>query len=113
MPEGAELVIESTLAGAPPLAMDAGSPAVRAAAAALAAVWGRPAVVGRSGFSGPAFEVLAPHAGGNALLLGFALAGERAHGADEHFHRENLRKGTEATVLFWRGLAASTVTPRA
>ena len=46
-PAGAELVIESSLAGAPPLAMRADSPAIRAAAAALEDVWQRPAVIGR------------------------------------------------------------------
>ena len=40
-PAGAEVEIESTLAGAPPLAMRADSPAVRAAAGALEDVWGR------------------------------------------------------------------------
>ena len=106
-PPGAELVIESTLAGAAPLSMPADSPAVRAAAGALEAVWGRPAVVGRAGFSVPAAEVMARHAGGNAFLMGFALAGERAHGPDEHFHLENFRKGIEATVGFWREYAAA------
>ena len=40
--------------------------------------------------------------------MGFALASERAHGPDEHFHLENFRKGIEATVGFWRGYAAAT-----
>ena len=106
-PAGAELVIESTLAGCAPLSMPADSPAVRAAAAALEAVWERPAVVGRAGYSVPAAEVMARHAAGNAFLMGFALAGERAHGPDEHFHLENFRKGIEATVGFWRGYAAA------
>jgi acetylornithine deacetylase/succinyl-diaminopimelate desuccinylase-like protein len=107
LPDGAELAIESTLAGAVPLAMEADSPAIRAAAAALEEVWERPAVVGRSGYSVPAAETLAKHAGGNAFLMGFALAGERAHGSDEHFHLENFRKGIEATVCFWRAYADS------
>ena len=106
-PPGAELVIESTLAGCAPLSMPADAPAVRAAAAALEAVWERPAVVGRAGFSVPAAEVMARHAAGNAFLMGFALASERAHGPDEHFHLENLRKGIEATVGFWHGYAAA------
>ena len=67
----------------------------------------RPAVVGRAGYSVPAAEILAKHAGGNAFLMGFALASERAHGPDEHFHLENFRKGIEATVGFWRAYAAA------
>ena len=92
-PAGAELVIESALAGAAPLSLPADSPAVRAAVSALESVWERPAVVGRAGYSVPAAEVLARHARGNAFLMGFALPGERAHGPDEHFHLENFRKG--------------------
>ena len=107
LPAGAKLTIESTLAGCAPLSMPADSPAVRAAASALAEVWGRPAVVGRAGYSVPAAETLAVHTGGKALLMGFALAGERAHGPDEHFHLENLRKGIEATVGFWNAYAAA------
>jgi len=53
-------------------------------------------------FSVPAADLLAPCASGNAFLMGFALASERAHGPDEHFHLENFRKGIEATVGFWR-----------
>ena len=107
LPAGAELRIESTLPGAAPLSLSADSPAVRAAVAALESVWQRRAVVGRAGYSVPAAEVLAPHAAGNAFLMGFALSGERAHGSDEHFHLENFRKGMEATVAFWDAFAAA------
>jgi acetylornithine deacetylase/succinyl-diaminopimelate desuccinylase-like protein len=102
LPRGAELVVDFSLLGADPLLMPADSAAIRAAAAALESVWGRTAVVGRAGYSVPAADVLAPCAGGSAFLMGFALASERAHGPDEHFHLENFRKGIEATVAFWR-----------
>jgi acetylornithine deacetylase/succinyl-diaminopimelate desuccinylase-like protein len=102
LPPGAELVVDFSLLGADPLLMPSDSPAIHAAAAALESVWGRTPVVGRAGYSVPAAEVLAPSAGGNAFLMGFALASERAHGPDEHFHLENFRKGIEATVGFWR-----------
>ena len=107
-PAGAELVIESALAGAAPLSLPADSPAVRAAVSALESVWERPAVVGRAGYSVPAAEVLARHARGNAFLMGFALPGERAHGSDEHFHLENFRRGMQAMAAFWHAFAAAT-----
>jgi acetylornithine deacetylase/succinyl-diaminopimelate desuccinylase-like protein len=107
LPRGAELVVKGTLAGAEPLLMPSDSPAVRAAAAALADVWGVTPVVGRAGYSVPAADLLAPCASGNVFLMGFALGSERAHGPDEHFHLENLRKGIEATVGFWRRYGAS------
>jgi acetylornithine deacetylase/succinyl-diaminopimelate desuccinylase-like protein len=106
LPLGAELVVDFSLLGADPLLMPSDSPAIRAAAVALEAVWGRTPVVGRAGYSVPAADVLAPSAQGNAFLMGFALASERAHGPDEHFHLENFRKGIEATVGFWRGYGA-------
>jgi len=75
-------------------------------------VWERPAVVGRAGYSVPAAEVMARHAAGNAFLMGFALAGERAHGPDEHFHLENFRKGIEATVIRLSGSSGGRRRPR-
>jgi acetylornithine deacetylase/succinyl-diaminopimelate desuccinylase-like protein len=105
LPQGAELVVENTLLGADPLVMASDSPAITAAADALADVWSRAPVVGRAGYSVPAADLLAPCASGNAFLMGFALASERAHGPDEHFHLENFRKGIEATVGFWRRYA--------
>jgi acetylornithine deacetylase/succinyl-diaminopimelate desuccinylase-like protein len=102
LPRGAELIADFSLLGADPLLMPSDSPAIRAAAAALEEVWGRSPVVGRAGYSVPAADLLAPCASGNAFLMGFALASERAHGPDEHFHLENFRKGIEATVGFWR-----------
>jgi acetylornithine deacetylase/succinyl-diaminopimelate desuccinylase-like protein len=102
LPHGAELVVDATLLGAGPLLMPSDSPAITAAADALESVWSSTAVIGRAGYSVPAAELLAPCAGGNVFLMGFALASERAHGPDEHFHLENFRKGIEATVGFWR-----------
>jgi acetylornithine deacetylase/succinyl-diaminopimelate desuccinylase-like protein len=102
LPRGAELVVDDTLLGADPLVMASDSPAITAAAAALADVWARAPVVGRAGYSVPAADLLARCAAGSAFLMGFALASERAHGPDEHFHLENFRKGIEATVGFWR-----------
>jgi acetylornithine deacetylase/succinyl-diaminopimelate desuccinylase-like protein len=102
LPRGAELEVDATLLGADPLVMASDSPAITAAAAALADVWARAPVVGRAGYSVPAADLLAQCAEGSAFLMGFALASERAHGPDEHFHLENFRKGIEATVGFWR-----------
>jgi acetylornithine deacetylase/succinyl-diaminopimelate desuccinylase-like protein len=102
LPPGAELTVDSTLLGTDPMLMPSDSPAITAAADALESVWPSTAVIGRAGYSVPAAELLAPCAGGNAFLMGFALASERAHGPDEHFHLENFRKGIEATVGFWR-----------
>jgi acetylornithine deacetylase/succinyl-diaminopimelate desuccinylase-like protein len=103
LPAGAELVIDSTLLGCEPMLMPSDSPAIVAAVAALAEVWARAPVVGRAGYSVPAAQLLAPCAAGSAFLMGFALASDRAHGPDEHFHLESFRKGIEATVAFWRG----------
>ena len=103
LPAGAELVIDSTLLGCEPMLMPSDSPAIVAAVEALAGVWERTPVVGRAGYSVPAAQLLAPCASGSAFLMGFALASDRAHGPDEHFHLESFRRGIEATVAFWRG----------
>ena len=93
-----------------PVLMSATAPAQRAAALAVADVWGRPPVRLRSGGSIAAAEVLAARLGVPTVLLGFALPDDRAHGPDEKFHLPHLELGAATVARFLFHLDG--VTPR-
>jgi acetylornithine deacetylase/succinyl-diaminopimelate desuccinylase-like protein len=95
-----------------PVLLDAGDAAHRAAERACRAVWGRPPVPLRSGGSIGAVELLTGRLGVPAVLLGFALPDDRAHGPDEKFHLPHLALGAATVAAFLREYAAQAVRPR-
>ena len=103
----AEVTIDWTLPGARPYATPPDHPAVEAGLGALAAVYGREAVLFRAGWSVPVTDLLARHMGLDSLLLGFAHPDENAHAPNEFFRVSSFTQGTRVMEAFWRRLAVS------
>ncbi|MGH7610710.1 MAG: dipeptidase [Candidatus Dormibacteria bacterium] len=76
-------------------------PAVDAAAAAVAEVWGKQPVFLREGGSIPAVALIAELLRVPCVLLGVALPGDRFHAPNERVHLAQLQRGMEAVALLW------------
>lgn len=81
-------------------------PAARAAARALAAVFGRAPVYIREGGSIPVTSAFARTLGLPVVLLGFTQPNSNAHAPNEWLDLDNFERGTRAIVRFWAELAA-------
>lgn len=81
-------------------------PAMRAAARALRAGYGREPDLIRMGGSIPVVETFANQLGLPAVLMGFGLPDENFHAPDEHFHLENFDLGLRSLVYYLAELAA-------
>lgn len=92
LPEGARMEME-VFASAPGVAIPSDSRFVRAAQAALAAEYGRPAVLIGSGGSIPVVESLHRLLGVESLLMGFGLADDQVHSPNEKFEWRCFRHG--------------------
>jgi acetylornithine deacetylase/succinyl-diaminopimelate desuccinylase-like protein len=79
-------------------------PVVRAAADALAAVFGQPPAYIRMGGSIPAVALLSRVLGIPSVLLGFASPDEHFHAPDESFRLDNFYRGQETVAALWEGL---------
>ncbi len=90
---------------------DAGSltpldhPATKAAVAAIADIYHKPAAYIRMGGSIPVVITFDAVLHIPTVLLGFALPDENFHAPNEHFHLENFYKGSETVASLWRHLA--------
>jgi acetylornithine deacetylase/succinyl-diaminopimelate desuccinylase-like protein len=76
-------------------------PFVAAAQRALAATFGREAVITGNGGSIPVVGDFTRLLGAPVLLIGFGLPGENAHAPDEWMAEENYRKGIDAIARLW------------
>jgi acetylornithine deacetylase/succinyl-diaminopimelate desuccinylase-like protein len=106
-PWGAAVTVETGGTVAPYLAR-AGGPGYRAAHAALADAWGRPAVDVGSGGSVAfvtAYAELAPEA--EILITGVEDPDTRAHGANESLHLDMFERACLAETLLLRNIAIS------
>ena len=85
---------------AAPSTADRRDPAVRAAARAYRAVFGKAPVFLRSGGTIPAVSLLRQHTAVQAVLMGFALPDDRAHAPNEKFHLPTLARAIQTSIYF-------------
>jgi cysteinylglycine-S-conjugate dipeptidase len=105
-PWGVHVTVQPGATAAPYTAAT-GGPAYRAAHAALAQAWGRPAVDIGAGGSIPfvtAYAVRYPDA--EILITGVEDPDTRAHGPDESLHLASFARACLAETLLLRNLAA-------
>jgi acetylornithine deacetylase/succinyl-diaminopimelate desuccinylase-like protein len=87
-------------AGAKPAIVHLDSPAVRAGARALEAVWGRPPLYARQGGSVPVVTQIQEVLGANSLLMGFGLPDDNLHAPNEKLHLPTFYRAIEAFIHF-------------
>lgn len=92
LPAGVRMGME-VFASAPGIAIPSESRFVRAAQVALAAEYGRPAVLIGSGGSIPVVESMQRLLGMESLLMGFGLADDQVHSPNEKFEWRCFRHG--------------------
>ncbi|MEW6568644.1 MAG: dipeptidase [Chloroflexota bacterium] len=83
-----------------PAIIDRNSKAVRAAARALEAVWGRPPLYSRMGGSVPVVGMIEQVLGVPSLMLGYGLPDDNLHAPNEKLHLPTFYRGIEATIRF-------------
>lgn len=101
VPSGTRLSVSPGDHGARPYAIDTGHFGLRAADAALTAVYGvRPLVV-RMGGTVPISELFKRHMGIDTVFFSFSTADEDYHAPNEFFRIHRLREGLEAWARCW------------
>ncbi len=88
-----------------PVITDLEAPAMKAAAQALEAAWGKPAVFTREGGSIPIVADFQELLGAPVVLMGLGLNDDNLHAPNEKFDVINFEKGIEASGNFMRILA--------
>jgi acetylornithine deacetylase/succinyl-diaminopimelate desuccinylase-like protein len=106
-PPGVEVAV-TELHGALPALTPLEAPAVKAAAQALAAVFGRPTVFARTGGTIPVVSTIQELLGAQVVMVGLGLESDKAHSPNEKFDLVNYYRGIEASTAL---LAAFTGTP--
>jgi acetylornithine deacetylase/succinyl-diaminopimelate desuccinylase-like protein len=98
-PEGIHISMR-VLNAAPATLVDPASPAIRAAAAALEEVFGRPTAFVRSGGTIPVVGDFQEFLGLDTALMGFGLPDDNLHAPDENFSLANYYRGITAVARF-------------
>jgi acetylornithine deacetylase/succinyl-diaminopimelate desuccinylase-like protein len=98
-PKGVRTVVR-VLSAAPAVLVNPDHPAIRTAADAFAAAFGKPTVFIRSGGSIPIVGEFAQHLGIPSVLMGFGLPDDGLHGPNEKFLLENYYKGIMTVAHF-------------
>ena len=96
--------------GTPPWAVTPGHPALRAAARAYAAGFGRAPVLLRSGGTIPVVTLFERELGLQTVLMGFGLPDDRKHGPDEFLYLPNFWRGIRTSLAFMRALGSRSTT---
>ncbi len=91
---------------APPSLVDPSNPFVRAAAEAMAHVFGKPTVYIRSGGSIPIVAAFDHYLGIPSVMMGFGLPDDNLHAPNEKFHLPNLFGGIDSVVRYLTELGA-------
>ena len=89
---------------APPYEVAPSHPAMRAAARAYAAGFGRAPVLQRSGGTIPVAGLLEEALGLKTVLMGFGLPDDHKHGPDEFLYLPNFWRGIQTSVAFMQEL---------
>jgi acetylornithine deacetylase/succinyl-diaminopimelate desuccinylase-like protein len=98
-PKGVRTAVR-VLSAAPAVLVNPDHPAIRTAADAFAAAFGKPTVFIRSGGSIPIVGDFAQHLGIPSVLMGFGLPDDGLHGPNEKFLLENYYKGIMTVAHF-------------
>jgi acetylornithine deacetylase/succinyl-diaminopimelate desuccinylase-like protein len=106
VPPGTRLAIVPGEHGARPASIAADHPALRAADAALQAVYGASPLVVRMGGTIPVAELFKRHLGLDTVFFSFSTADEDFHAPNEFFRIHRLHEGLEAWARYWAILGA-------
>jgi acetylornithine deacetylase/succinyl-diaminopimelate desuccinylase-like protein len=92
--------------GSPAVALDAGTPELRAVRAALASEWGREPALLASGGSIPVVGSIKRLLGMDSVLVGFARDDDNIHSPNEKYELQSFHKGIRSWVRILAALAA-------
>jgi len=99
-PPGVEMSVRLIHSGEP-IVIGTDNPYIRAATAALRAVFGKETVFIRSGGSIPIVGDFARHLKLPSVMMGFGLPDDNLHAPNEKFHIANFYRGIESIIRFF------------
>ncbi|HEX3713874.1 MAG TPA: M20/M25/M40 family metallo-hydrolase, partial [Trebonia sp.] len=106
-PAGVEVLVRPDEAQVPAYTIAPGHPAIRAARAALNAVYpGQPVLLACIGGTLPATALFERVLGAKTLFFSFSTSDENLHAPNEFLRIARLREGMRAWEALWRQLAA-------